>query len=397
MGNGHKGPSLIPHPPLLTPPLSLYIHIPWCVRKCPYCDFNSHEAKGGVPEQEYVAALIRDLEMALPQVWGRKVVSLFIGGGTPSLFSPRAVDELLAGIRARLPVEAGAEITMEANPGTVEAGKFAEFRAAGITRLSLGIQSFNPRHLQALGRIHDDREAHAAVAAAMQHFDNVNLDLMYGLPGQGLDEALADIRAAIAYRTTHLSAYNLTLEPNTRFYAAPPTLPDEDACAVMQEAIEAELAGAGFEHYETSAFAQPQLRCRHNLNYWHYGDYLGLGAGAHGKLTFCDRIARQVRPRAPHDYLAAIAAGKPAEEHEVAVADRAFEFMMNALRLTGGFDPRLFTPATSLPLAAIESAVQEAERRGLLERDAAAIRPTLLGQRFLNELLQLFLPEDDAE
>lgn len=393
-GNGAANPFPIAHlPALVPPPLSLYIHIPWCVRKCPYCDFNSHAVGGELPEEQYVAALLRDLEMALPQVWGRKVVSIFIGGGTPSLLSPRALDTLLSGVRAMLPVEAGAEVTLEANPGTAEAGKFAGFRDAGVTRLSLGIQSFDSRHLRALGRIHDAGETHRAAEMALKRFDNVNFDLMYGLPGQSLDEALADLRAAMAHGPTHLSAYHLTLEPNTLFYAQPPALPDDDLCATMQEAIEAELAGAGFEHYETSAFARKNRRCRHNLNYWTYGDYLGLGAGAHGKLTFHDRIVRQVRPRAPHDYLAAVAAGLAAEEHAVALPERAFEFMMNALRLTKGFDPRLFTPATGLPLAAIDDALREAEQRGLLERLDNAIRPTLLGQRFLNELLQLFLPE----
>jgi oxygen-independent coproporphyrinogen-3 oxidase len=376
------------------PPLSLYIHVPWCVRKCPYCDFNSHQAHGAIPEQEYVAALLHDIETLLPQVWGRKVVSVFFGGGTPSLLSPRAIDDILCGARTLLPVEAGAEVTLEANPGTAEAGRFAEFGTAGVNRLSLGLQSFNPAHLQALGRIHDDREARNAVELALTHFDNVNLDLMYGLPGQRVDEALADIRAAIAYAVPHISAYHLTLEPNTLFYAKPPQLPDDDACATMQETLEGELAAAGYEHYETSAFAKKHQRCRHNFNYWHFGDYLGIGAGAHGKLTFHDRILRQAKIRSPQDYLAAVKAGKPlAEEHEVAAADRGFEFMMNALRLTGGFDPALFAERTGLPLTAIETSLREAERRGLLERGETAIRPTELGQRFLNELLQIFLPE----
>ncbi len=378
-----------------SPPLSLYIHIPWCVRKCPYCDFNSHAVADELPEHEYIAALLRDLEMALPQVWGRKVVSVFIGGGTPSLLSPRALDELLSGVRAMLPVEAGAEITLEANPGTTEAGKLADFRDAGVTRLSLGVQSFDSRFLTALGRIHDGDEAHRAVEMALALFDNVNLDLMYGLPGQSIDEAVADIRTAVAHGPTHLSAYHLTLEPNTLFYAKPPQLPEDDECATMQEAIEEELAGAGFEHYETSAFARPSRRCRHNLNYWTYGDYLGLGAGAHGKLTFHDRIVRQVRPRAPHDYLAGVAAGSPPDEQIVAPSERGFEFMMNALRLTEGFDPRLFTPATGLPLESLATPLHEAARRGLLFQSDTVIRPTLLGQRFLNELLQIFLPVEN--
>lgn len=374
------------------PPLSLYIHVPWCVRKCPYCDFNSHALTGELPESGYLGALLHDLEIALPQVWGRKVVSIFIGGGTPSLLSPRALEQLLSGVRAMLPVEAGAEITLEANPGTAEAGKFAGFRDAGINRLSLGIQSFDSGFLTALGRIHDGNEAHRAVEMALALFDNVNLDLMYGLPGQRLDEAVADIRTAIAHGPTHLCAYHLTLEPNTLFYAQPPQLPEDDDCATMQEAIEAELADAGFEHYETSAFARPNRRCRHNLNYWTYGDYLGLGAGAHGKLTFHDRIVRQVRPRAPHDYLAGVAAGSPPDEQVVAPSERGFEFMMNALRLTGGFDPRLFAPATGLSLESLAAPLHEAAQRGLLSVGETVIRPTLLGQRFLNELLQIFLP-----
>jgi len=379
---------------LIAPPLSLYIHLPWCVRKCPYCDFNSHAASGGVPERDYVAALARDLEAALPLVWGRKVVSVFFGGGTPSLFSARSLDDILCAARALLPLEPGAEITLEANPGTVEAGKFAEFRALGINRLSLGIQSFNPAHLQALGRIHDGREARQAVEQALAQFDNLNLDLMYGLPGQSIAEALGDIRAAIGYGVPHISAYHLTLEPNTLFYAQPPQLPDDDACAAMQEAIEAELGNAGYQHYETSAFAQKNRRCRHNLNYWHFGDYLGIGAGAHAKFTQNDRILRQAKLRSPQDYLAAPdAASQLAEEHAVAVADRGFEFMMNALRLSGGFDPALFAERTGLPLTAIEQPLQEAERRGLLARDALNIRPTELGRKFLNELLQIFLPE----
>ncbi|MDD5328744.1 MAG: radical SAM family heme chaperone HemW [Sulfuricella sp.] len=379
--------------PLLQPPLSLYIHLPWCVRKCPYCDFSSFESRDGLPEQDYVAALIKDLETALPQVWGRKVTSIFIGGGTPSLFSARAIDALLTQARTLLPVEAHAEITLEANPGTAEAQKFADFRAAGVNRLSLGIQSFNPRHLRALGRIHDDVEARRAIELAQRHFDNINLDLMYALPGQSMDEALADIRAAIAFTPQHLSAYHLTLEPNTAFYHKPPTLPDDDTSAAMQEAIEAELAAAGYEHYETSAFAQKHRRCKHNLNYWAFGDYLGLGAAAHGKLTFHDRVLRQVRHRNPQTYMERALAGYALEEaHDVAAAELPFEFMMNALRLTEGFPAALFSARTGLPLTAMQPALDEAVRRGLIERDALHIRPTLLGRRFLNDLLQIFLP-----
>ena len=399
MGNGKSlavdipsPPSLIAHHPL---PLSLYIHLPWCVRKCPYCDFSSFEVREGVPEQEYIAALIRDIETALPLVWGRKVVSIFMGGGTPSLFSARSIDMLLTQVRTLLSVEPHAEITLEANPGTAEAQKFADFRAAGVNRLSLGIQSFNPRHLKALGRIHDDVEARRAVEIAQRYFDNINLDLMYALPGQSLDEALVDIRAAIAFAPQHISAYHLTLEPNTVFYSKPPILPDDDLSAAMQESIETELAGAGYEHYETSAFAKKNRRCRHNLNYWLFGDYLGIGAGAHGKLTLHDRILRQVRYRQPKTYMERALAGNALEEERTVSPDELpFEFMMNALRLTEGFPTSLFPARTGLSLTAALPALDEAERRGLLERDALHIRPSLLGRRFLNELLQLFLPEE---
>ncbi|MBU1689685.1 MAG: radical SAM family heme chaperone HemW [Gammaproteobacteria bacterium] len=379
---------------LVSPPLSLYIHLPWCVRKCPYCDFSSFESREGVPEQEYIAALIKDLEAALPLVWGRKVVSIFMGGGTPSLFSARAIDTLLTQVRTLLPVEAHAEITLEANPGTAEAQKFADFRSAGVNRLSLGIQSFNPRHLQALGRVHDDREARYAVELALRNFDNVNLDLMYALPEQVMEEALSDIREAVSFGPQHISAYHLTLEPNTVFYNKPPPLPDDDMSAAMQEAIEAELAGAGYEHYETSAFAKKHLRCRHNLNYWSFGDYLGIGAGAHGKLTLHDQILRQVRHRQPKAYMERALAGNALEEERtVSQGEQPFDFMMNALRLTEGFPVSLFSARTGLSLTTALPMLEEAQRRGLIERDALHIRPTLLGQRFLNELLQLFLVE----
>jgi putative oxygen-independent coproporphyrinogen III oxidase len=374
------------------PPLSLYIHLPWCVRKCPYCDFSSFESREGLPEQEYVAALIKDLEAALPLIWGRKIVSIFMGGGTPSLFSAQSIDALLTQVRTLLPVEAHAEITLEANPGTAEAQKFADFRSAGVNRLSLGIQSFNPTHLRALGRIHDDREARFAVELALRNFDNVNLDLMYALPEQTMAEALADIREAVSFSPQHISAYHLTLEPNTVFYNQPPSLPDDDMSAAMQEAIEAELAGAGYEHYETSAFAKKHQRCRHNLNYWLFGDYLGIGAGAHGKLTLHDRVLRQVRHRQPKAYMEKAMSGNALEEERIVSSDELpFEFMMNALRLTEGFPVSLFFARTGLSLTAVLPMLEEAQRRGLIERDALHIRPTLLGQRFLNELLQLFL------
>ena len=380
-------------------PLSLYVHVPWCVQKCPYCDFNSHGLRGELPEAEYVAALIADLEAALPLVWGRRVVSVFFGGGTPSLLSGEAVDTLLAAIRARLPLVYGAEITLEANPGTAESGKFAAFRAAGVNRLSLGIQSFNPAHLKALGRIHDAQEACRAIELAARHFDSFNLDLMYGLPQQTMTQALADLEQALTFAPSHLSCYQLTLEPNTAFAAAPPALPDPDRCADMQEAIEARLADAGYTHYETSAFAQPGKQCRHNRNYWTFGDYLGIGAGAHSKLTVPTpdgrRILRQMRWKLPKQYLAQVAAGRPIQdEFDVAAEELPFEFMMNALRLNQGFETTLFAERTGLPLEGIENTLRQAEQDDLIERTPGCIAPTRHGQRFLNRLLERFLADD---
>lgn len=374
------------------PPLSLYIHIPWCVRKCPYCDFNSHEARGAFPEQEYVAALIRDLELALPQIWGRKVYTVFFGGGTPSLLSGASIAEILRNVRMLLPLDLGAEITLEANPGTVEAGRFAAYCDAGVNRLSLGIQSFSDVHLQALGRIHSADEARRAIDMAQQHFDNINLDLMYALPQQTPEQALQDVRTALSFAPQHLSCYHLTLEPNTLFHREPPALPDDDASSDMQQCIEELLASSGYQHYETSAFAQPGRRARHNLNYWQFGDYLGIGTGAHSKLSFHDKVLRHARHRQPQAYLDAVAQGAPLQqEHEVSRADLAFEFMMNALRLNEGFDSTLFQERTGLPLLAIRRELDEAERRGLLMRDHRRIAPTQLGQRFLNDLLEIFL------
>jgi len=385
------------------PPLSLYIHIPWCVRKCPYCDFNSHEARAAFPEQEYIAALVRDLEMALPQIWGRKVYTVFFGGGTPSMLSGAGVAEILRQVRMLLPLDLNAEITLEANPGTVEADKFAAFRDAGVNRLSMGIQSFNDAHLQALGRVHSADEAKRAIDIAQQCFDNINLDLMYALPNQTLAQALQDVQTALTFKPQHLSCYHLTLEPNTLFHLNPPSLPDDDASSDMQQQIESLLATHGYQHYETSAFAQPQRRSKHNLNYWQFGDYLGIGAGAHSKLSFFDKVLRQARYKQPQAYMDAVARGEPLQdEHTVSHKDIAFEFMMNALRLNEGFNAELFTERTSLPLLAIRKELDEAEARGLLSRqllpnamDAAQvsqrIAPTPLGQRFLNDLLEVFM------
>jgi len=380
------------------PPLSLYVHLPWCVRKCPYCDFNSHEARGEIPEQAYVDALLRDLEEELPRAWGRLVRTVFFGGGTPSLFSPAAIERLLAGLRTRLPFVPDAEITLEANPGTVDVERFRGFRAAGINRLSIGVQSFAPDKLQALGRIHGRDEAlRAADSARAAGFDNFNLDLMYGLPGQDLAQALADIRAAIALKPTHLSAYQLTLEPNTLFHARPPQLPDDDATWAMQEAIEHELAGAGFRQYEVSAYAQPGFECRHNLNYWRFGDYLGIGAGAHGKLSQPDGIVRRWKVKQPKEYLAhAGSAHALGGEQHVTAAEAPFEFMLNALRLTDGFTPTLFAERSGLPLSVVHATLEVAQSKGLLGVDAERIRPTPHGQRFLNDLQMLFLPPSDT-
>ncbi|MBM3390820.1 MAG: oxygen-independent coproporphyrinogen III oxidase-like protein [Betaproteobacteria bacterium] len=401
------------------PPLALYIHFPWCVRKCPYCDFNSHEispprsrrsaapspqgakqhlGRPGVllPQQEaaYLAALIADLEQSLPLVWGRPVVSVFIGGGTPSLLAPETVDALLGAVRARLTLLPEAEITLEANPGAAEAGRFAGYRAAGVNRLSLGVQSLNARHLAALGRIHDAHEARRAVELALKHFERVNLDLMYALPGQTLEEARADIAAAAAFGTPHLSAYHLTLEPNTAFDRAPPPLPDADLAAHMQDAVEETLAARGYGHYETSAFARKGFECRHNLNYWLFGDYIGIGAGAHGKISSHDGVRRTMKHKHPQAYLDGTARGNAVrEQHAVAAADLPFEFMMNALRLTEGFPARLFAERTGLTLETIRPRLDAAAARGLLEVTPERIAPSERGRRFLNDLLQIFLSD----
>jgi oxygen-independent coproporphyrinogen-3 oxidase len=376
------------------PPLSLYAHLPWCVRKCPYCDFNSHEPRGAVPEDDYVAALLADLDGAAPGAQGREVGTIFVGGGTPSLFSAASVGRLLDGIRARVNVADDAEVTLEANPGTAEAEKFAGFHSAGVNRLSLGIQSFKPRHLRTLGRIHDEHEARRAVELALGCFERVNLDLMYVLPGQTPEEAAADAGIAIASGATHLSFYHLTIEPNTVFFARPPALPPEDTAVAIEEAVHARVAAAGFARYEISAWARAGDECRHNLNYWRFGDYLGIGAGAHSKVTWPDRIVREARTRAPADYLRRAAAGDAvAERHEVGPRDAAFEFMMNALRLPAGFPEKLFAERAGQPLSAVEPGLSVAIGRGLLERGRGEIFPTALGLRFLNDLMALFLPD----
>lgn len=374
------------------PPLSLYVHLPWCVRKCPYCDFNSHAARERIPENEYVDALLRDLERDLPRVWGRTVHTVFIGGGTPSLFAPESIDRLLSGIRARLPLEPAAEVTLEANPGTVELERFRGFRAAGVNRLSIGVQSFDPEKLQALGRIHGPDEARrAAEAARAAGFDNFNLDLMFGLPQQTVDQALNDVRIAIQLAPVHLSVYQLTLEPNTWFHAHPPPLPDDDTAWEMQHRIQTELAAGGYSQYEVSAYTRPGYACRHNLNYWQFGDYLGIGAGAHAKLTDASGVTRLWKVKHPAEYLrhAGTNAGIGGAQH-LTPAHTVTEFMMNALRLNAGVPTRLFPERTGLPLTVIAAALRQAGAKGWIDDDAEMLRPTATGMRYLNNLLELF-------
>ncbi len=375
------------------PPLALYVHLPWCLKKCPYCDFNSHQARPGeLPQARYLEALIADLDAALPQVWGRQVVSVFIGGGTPSLFAPENIDRLLADIRARLPLEPGCEVTLEANPGTFERERFHAYRAAGVTRLSVGVQSFDDQLLTRIGRVHDGAQARAALAEARAAFATFNLDLMYALPGQSLAQLDADLDTALGFAPPHLSIYHLTIEPNTEFANAPPTLPDDDAASDMLDLISARTAAVGLARYEVSAFAQPGQRCTHNLNYWQFGDYLGLGAGAHGKLSFADRIVRQVRWREPAMYIENALAGKAvSSERDITAAELPGEYMMNALRLAEGFEPARFCERTGQSIAAIDSALQQAEQRGLIERDGARWRASARGFDFLNDLQALFL------
>lgn len=365
------------------------------MKKCPYCDFNSHESRhknGEIPEAAYVDALIADLELATPKVWGRKIKSVFFGGGTPSLFSAEAIDRILSHVRMLTPLEFDAEITLEANPGTVDAGHFAGYKQAGVNRLSLGIQSFNSDYLKALGRIHDSQQAYDAVTLALNTFEQVNCDIMYGLPKQSLEDALKDAEAAVQLNPAHLSFYHLTLEPNTPFYRTPPSLPDDDTSSDMQIAIETLLAQHGYEHYETSAFAKKGKQAKHNLNYWQFGDYLGIGAGAHSKLSYHDKITRETRSKHPKAYMEHAMQGKAVEREWVISQDElGFEFMMNALRLTKGVPLDLFQQRTGLSIHTLDAAIKKAQSKGLLLIQNATMQPTLLGQRFLNELLELFL------
>jgi len=385
------------------PPLAVYVHLPWCLRKCPYCDFNSHEFRTvgatprDLPEAAYLDALRADLERSLPLVWGRSIQSIFIGGGTPSLFSPEAIDRLLSDLRALLPLAGDCEITMEANPGTFERDRFRAFAQAGVNRLSIGVQSFDDAHLQALGRVHDRAQAIAAAEEAARSFETFNLDLMYALPGQTLAGLEADLAQAFALQPPHLSLYHLTLEPNTVFATRPPAnLPDDDTSAEMLDLVAERTAAAGLERYEVSAYARPGHRCRHNLNYWQFGDYLGLGAGAHGKLSFAHRVVRQVRWRDPGTYMARSLGGQAvSNEDDVARGALPFEFMLNALRLRDGFALSLFNERCGLPVSAIEAGLGEAQSRGLIERvglpGAEGVRPTARGFDFLSDLQALFL------
>ncbi|HEX4856665.1 MAG TPA: radical SAM family heme chaperone HemW [Limnobacter sp.] len=403
------------------PPLSLYIHLPWCVRKCPYCDFNSHLApesrfrevavlsadeigtttrneqghSESLPvalQQRYIKALIADLDQQLPKIWGRRLYSIFIGGGTPSLFTPELMDELLAAVRARLGMPQSGEITMEANPGTFEQARFEGYRKAGVSRLSLGVQSFSDSHLAALGRVHGGAQAIEAARSAVQLFDEVNIDLMYGLPGQTVQQALADVRQAVALNSTHLSLYQLTMEPNTLFAAKPPVLPDDDTLADIEEAVHAAALQAGFQQYEISAFAKPGHRCQHNLNYWGFGDYLGIGAGAHAKISYPNRIERETRHRNPVAYMEEMeASAQPLEVRELSAKELPFEFMLNALRLTEGVPESWFTERCGRPLSDLQRALKPAMEKGLLETQPGIFKPTELGFRFLNDLQALFL------
>lgn len=377
------------------PPLSVYVHLPWCVRKCPYCDFNSHGTRGReIPEGPYVDALIRDLGFERASAAGRRVETVFFGGGTPSLFSARALERFLAHLAETFPLAPDAEITLEANPGTAEARRFSDYRALGINRLSLGVQSFDDRHLAALGRIHGAAEARAAIAMARDAgFENLNIDLMYGLPGQTAREALADLREAVSFEPAHISWYQLTIEPDTAFHRRPPRLPAEDDIWSMAEAGVALLADAGFGQYEVSAYARPARQCRHNRNYWEFGDYLGLGAGAHGKVSGAHGIVRRARERHPERYMAAAGtAAAVAEERLLDPEDLPFEFMLNAARLREGFDLHLFAARTGLPAEVLRVRLEAAVARGLAEIRDGRVRPTALGRRFLNDLVGEFLP-----
>jgi putative oxygen-independent coproporphyrinogen III oxidase len=382
------------------PPLSLYVHIPWCIKKCPYCDFNSHQIKPpnkdqteNFDEARYIKALHLDLQSVLPKVWGRRIQTIFIGGGTPSLLSPEGLEQLLSNIRALLPINPDAEITMEANPGTFEIEKFKSFSRSGINRISLGIQSFNNEKLKALGRIHDANQAEQAIQAACKLFDQVNIDLMYALPQQTIEEAIADIRKAISFKSTHISLYHLTLEPNTLFAKYPPEVPDDDQAFEMLDVLMDELSLAGYQRYEVSAYAKPGQRCQHNLNYWQFGDYIGIGAGAHGKISAHNQIARQMNERHPETYMASIEENGHAliEERILTQDDLPFEYMLNVLRLIEGVPSDQFEQRTGLNWAKINPMIQKALQKGLLDADPRTLKSSRLGMQYLNDLQMLFL------
>ena len=376
------------------PPLALYVHLPWCLKKCPYCDFNSHEmSPRELPEQRYLDALLADLDACLPLIWGRSVQTVFLGGGTPSLFSPESIERLLSELRARLKLAADCEVTLEANPGTFEKERFRAYRDAGVTRLSVGVQSFNDEHLKRIGRVHSRAQAIAALEEAAANFDTFNLDLMYALPEQTLEELQQDLGQALAFTPPHLSIYHLTIEPNTYFAKYPPQLPEEDTAYAMLDLISERTASIGLQRYEVSAYARPGHHCRHNLNYWQFGDYLGIGAGAHGKLSFAHRIVRQVKLREPRLYMERALAGNAlAQEDEVALADLPFEFMLNALRLRQGFALSEFCERTGLAISTIQQPLEDAERQGWITRDLQRVQPTERGFDFLSDLQGLFLP-----
>lgn len=376
------------------PPLSLYVHIPWCVKKCPYCDFNSHNQPSSLPEDQYINCLISDLEQSLPLIWGRSVNSIFIGGGTPSLFSPKSIERLLQAIRSRTNLSPLAEITIEANPGTVDNNHIQGYSQIGVNRISFGIQSFNNKHLEILGRVHNSPDAIKAITLAKKFFDNINLDIIYALPEQKETDLIADLKTALSFETTHLSCYNLTLEPNTAFYATPPKyLPDNDLCYAMQDIIVDTLAKNGLNRYEISAYARNNRQCQHNINYWQFGDYLGIGAGSHSKLSFSDKIIRQIRQKHPQNYMAKVVKNEHIIEDKIIDAkELPFEFMLNALRLIDGFHTSLFVERTGLGLSIILPVLDIAIRKGFIKpiRDGLII-PTQTGQDFQNELLMLFL------
>ena len=383
--------------PITLPPLSLYIHIPWCVQKCPYCDFNSHALKGELPEAEYLQALEMDLVATLPQIWGRPIHTVFIGGGTPSLLSAQAMERIMGMLRQLLNIAPDTEVTLEANPGTVEAQRFKDFASVGINRISLGVQSFHDGALQRLGRIHDSEQARRAIEMAQDAVKRVNIDLMYALPAQTLEDCTQDIQSALAFGTEHLSLYNLMLEPNTVFAKYPPNdLPDDDTAALMQDSLIDLTAAAGFQQYEVSAYARPGARTKHNLNYWEFGDYIGIGPGAHGKISMHNQIIRTAKLRNPDTWMQKVLEGQGqhiAETRSLQPADLPFEFMLNALRLKDGVPTHYYAERTGTDLSLMTAQIDAAVVKGLLDADPRYLKATELGWRYLNDLQALFLAD----